>query len=77
MVYKNRTGIKIKTIRPSDSDFYFTNDGFHLVPRASVEVSCTCPKDYQDMIQECLNHGWIKVVANMKESEYVWEKLGE
>jgi hypothetical protein len=29
------------------------------------------------IIEKCISSGWLKPVAYMKESEYIWEKLGE
>jgi hypothetical protein len=68
---------KIKTLKSGDNDFTFSHDGFTLTPRAAIEISQRCPENYRDLILECINHGWVKPVAHMKESEFVWEKLGE
>jgi hypothetical protein len=68
---------KIKTLKSGDKDFTFSPDGVMIVSRASIEISCRCPENYKDLILECINHGWVKPVATMKESEYIWEKLGE
>jgi hypothetical protein len=66
----------IKTIRQSDPDFYIDN-GIVMSPRAGIEISQRCPSNYASLIQECIGHGWLKPIAYMKESEYVWEKLGD
>ena len=68
---------KIKTLKSKDQDFTFSPDGITLVSRAAIEISQRCPENYRDLILECINHGWVKPVAYMKESEYIWEKLGE
>jgi hypothetical protein len=65
-----------KKIKQGDDNFFMT-DGIQMVARAGIEISQRCPDSYQSMIQECINHGWIKPVAYMKESEYIWEKLGD
>jgi len=65
----------IKTLRPGDPDFHII-DGMIMSSRASIEISQQCPSNYARMVVECINYGWIKPVAQMKESEYVWEKLG-
>ncbi len=70
------SGITFKEIKQGDSDFMMT-DGIKLVPRAAIKISQRCPSNYASLIQECMNHGWLKPVAYMKESEYVWEKLGD
>jgi hypothetical protein len=68
---------KIKTLKSGDSDFTFSHDGFTLTPRAGFQISSGCPRIYKEIIQECLHKGWLKPIANMKESEFMWEKLGE
>ena len=66
----------IKTIRKDDPDFII-NNGIVMAPRAGFEISSDCPKQYISMITEAIKNGWLKPIAYMKESEYVWEKLGE
>ena len=66
----------IKTIRKDDPDFYIDN-GIAMAPRAAFEISNDCPRQYKSMIMESYKNGWLKPVAYMKESEYVWEKLGD
>ena len=66
----------IKTIRQEDPDFHIDN-GIVMAPRAGVEISNDCPRQYKLMIIEALKNGWLQPVAYMKEKEFVWEKLGE
>jgi hypothetical protein len=66
----------IKTIRKDDPDFHIHN-GFVMTPRAGFEISNDCPRQYKLMIMEATKNGWLQPVAYMKESEFVWEKLGE
>lgn len=66
----------IKTIRKDDPDFMIDN-GIVMAPRAGLEISNDCPKQYKSMIMEAIKNGWLKPIAYMKESEYVWEQLGE
>jgi hypothetical protein len=66
----------IKTIRQDDPDFHIHN-GFVMAPRAGFEISNDCPRQYKLMIIEATKNGWLTPVAYMKESEFVWEKLGE
>jgi len=65
-----------KEINQGDPDFMMT-DGIKLVPRAAIKISQRCPNNYKKIIQDCISHGWLKPIAHIKESEYVWEKLGE
>lgn len=64
-----------KTLRPNDADFTFSPDGVRVVPRASFEISQRCPENYRSLIQECINHGWLKPVAHMRDVEYTMELL--
>jgi hypothetical protein len=67
---------KIKTIKPGDEDWYIKGQ-LTLTPRAGFEITERCPAEYQKLLMECWGNGWIKPIAYMKESEYIWEKLGE
>ena len=71
----NKPKFQIKTLKSSDKDFTFSPDGVTLVSRAAIEISQRCPENYQDLIQECIRHGWVRPVAYMKESELMWEAL--
>jgi hypothetical protein len=64
-----------KTLRPNDPDFTFSPDGIKLVPRAAIEISQRCPNNYASLIAECINHGWLKPVAHMRDTEYTMELL--
>ena len=66
----------IKTIRKDDPNFHIDN-GFYMAPRAGFEISNDCPRHHKLMIMEAYKNGWLQPVAYMKESEYVWEQLGE
>ena len=69
-------GTIFKEIQQGDPDFTMT-DGIKLVPRAGFEISKNCPREYKLILVECINNGWLKPIAHVKESEYVWEKLGD
>ena len=64
-----------KMLRPGDADFTFSPNGVTLVPRASLELSPNCPKDYAYIIQQAVQNGWVKPVANMRNTEYLVEIL--
>jgi hypothetical protein len=66
----------IKKIRQDDPDFHILN-GIFMAPRAGFEISNDCPRQYKLMIVEAIKNGWLQPIAYMKESEYVWEQLGE
>ena len=67
---------KIKTIKNDDRMFYIRGD-LTLTPRAGFEISNQCPREYRLILADCIDRGWIKPIAYIKESEYVWEVLGK
>ena len=68
------TQYKIKTVKPGDSNWYITGE-ITITPRAGFEISMHCPNSYREVIEQCVNNGWLKPVAYMKDSEYMWETL--
>jgi hypothetical protein len=72
---KISTGRPHKTLRAKDADFTFSPNGLTLVPRASFEVSKDCPREYRLIIAECINNGWLKPVAHIRDTEYTMELL--
>jgi hypothetical protein len=76
-MFNSSSKFNIKTIKQGDSDFHFSHDGFTLTPRASLEISSMCPSHMRMMIERALVDGYLKPVAYMKDTEYMWEKLGE
>jgi hypothetical protein len=63
------------TLRPGHEDFSFSPDGIKIVPRAGFEISNHCPLEYRLIVAECLNNGWLKPVAHMRDTEYTMELL--
>lgn len=68
--------VKIKAIRNDDPMFYIKGD-ITISGRAALEISQSCPRDYRLVLSECIDRGWIKPVAYMRDDEYVWEQLKE
>jgi hypothetical protein len=66
---------RYKALRASDPDFTFSPDGITLVSRAAIEISDQCPREYKLIIAECIDRGWLKPVAHMRDTEYTWELL--
>ena len=64
-----------RTLKQNDPNFSFSPDGITLMPRAAIEISNRCPENYQSLIAECINHGWLQPVAHMRDEEYTWELL--
>ena len=67
---------KIKTVNRDDNMFYIRN-GITITPRAAFEISKSCPREYGLILSECIDRGWIKPIAYMRDDEYVWESLKE
>jgi len=65
---------KIRTINMNDSDFML-QDGYIISPRAGLEIDKSCPREYRMIITECLNNGWLKPVAYVKDNELFWEEF--
>ena len=65
---------KIRTIRHDDNDFML-QDGFIISPRAGLEIDNKCPREYSMIIRECLNNGWLKPIAYVKDNELFWEEF--
>lgn len=70
-----KTSRSHKTLRHTDTDFTFSPDGIRIVPRAGFEISSHCPAQYKQIIAECINNGWLKPVAHMRNTEYTMELL--
>lgn len=64
----------VRTIRAKDPDFQII-DGLVVVPRAGFEISAECPQGYKQVILECVNLGWLKPVAHMKDYELMLDTL--
>lgn len=64
----------VRELHKDGKDFYFSA-GPVVYPRAGFEISWMCPVSYQQMLMEAFEQGWIRPVAYMKESEYVWDQL--
>ena len=77
MTFNITTGRSYKQLRPGDKNFTFSPNGVTLVSRAGFEISSNCPKDYAYIIQQAVQHGWLKPVANMRDTEYLVEVLKE
>jgi hypothetical protein len=48
-----------------------------MAPRAGFQISKDCPKEYELMFRQATHNGWIKPIAYMKETEYMWEVLNK
>lgn len=66
----------IRTIKQGEDNFLIT-DGLVCAPRAGFEVDINCPREYKLILADCINRGWIKPVAHVKDQEMFWEALSQ
>ena len=65
---------QIRTLKQGDPRFHI-QDKFTITPRAGFEISSGCPWNYKEIIQECIQHGWLKPVAHLTERELLFMGL--
>lgn len=71
--YKVST-MKTRTLLNDDKDFYIYSE-FVKLPRASFQIDAQCPEQYKHIIVKCIDRGWLKPVAIIRDMEYTFEKL--
>jgi hypothetical protein len=54
---------------------FVITDGFVTAARAGFEIDARCPNEYRQIIQACLEYGWLKPVACMTAEEQLMETL--
>jgi hypothetical protein len=74
-MYTTSSGLKYKTYKKNDPGFNFSPDNIVIVPRAGFEFGDGCPREYQLIIAECINNGWIKPIAYQPVHEHFMEEL--
>jgi len=65
---------RLRTVRQGDQDFML-NDGLIISPRAGFEINSKCPREYKDIIRECIDNAWLKPVATMYDYEQTFDRL--
>lgn len=65
---------QIRTIKHNDPRFHISDD-LTMAPRAGFEISSGCPYNYREIVQECIERGWLKPVAYMTERELLFSGL--
>ena len=73
MTFKQQQS-RLRTIRHNDTDFML-HDDIVISPRAGFEISQRCPENYRSLIQECVDHGWLRPVATVYDYELTFDKL--
>lgn len=66
----------VRTIRKGEKGFMLI-DGFAVMPRAGFEISRSCPENYKQIISQCIDNGWLKPVAYVKDCELFWEEFSK
>lgn len=64
----------VVTVRQDDPMFKM-NDGFTIYPRAGFHILPECPQQYKQMIGACIDNGWLKPVAYMRDYEQTFALL--
>lgn len=77
MFINNKPKFQYRQLRPGDRNFYFSPNGIVTVPRAGFEISLKCPREYRLIIQECIDNGWLKPIAHIKDAELTFDILTE
>ena len=67
---------QIRTIKQTDPRFQI-KDKFLMAPRAGFEISKDCPYNHLQILQTCLDRGWIKPVAHVHERELLFMGLSD
>jgi hypothetical protein len=67
---------RVKAIRKSDPDFNLI-DGMVIVPRAMLHITPDCPYNHRQIINTCIEKGWLKPVAHVYDYEYTMDLLKE
>jgi hypothetical protein len=73
MTFKTQRS-QVRIIR-QDERAFIIQDGLVLSPRAGFEINQACPQNYRNVIAECIEYGWLKPVAYVKDSELMWDTL--
>lgn len=66
----------IRTVKQGDPKFTI-RDGLIITPRAGFEINQSCPREYKAIISECINNGWLKPVAHIRDNELLWDELSQ
>jgi len=66
----------LRTVRPGDSN-WLLKDTVIVAPRAGFEIKNECPREYLSIIHECINNGWLRPVATVRDTELFWEEFSK
>ena len=66
----------VRTLKQGDRHFNIT-DKLLVTPRAGFEISKDCPYNHLQILQTCIDRGWLKPVAHITERELLFMGLTE
>lgn len=66
----------VRIIKQDEPGFYIT-DGITVAARAGVVFDPKCPRYEEETIRRAFSLGYIKLVANVKDNELMWETLSQ
>lgn len=64
----------LRTVKQGDPKWLIV-DGLVVAPRAGFEINQKCPREYKMIIAECIDKGWLKPVATVRDNELFWEEF--
>lgn len=67
---------QIRTLKHGDNNFRIV-DGLVVADRAGFEISNDCPYNHLQILQTCIDRGWIKPIANVTERELLFIGLSK
>ena len=67
---------QIRTIKQTDPRFQI-KDRLFVAPRAGFEISSECPYNHLQILQTCIDRGWIKPIAHVHERELLFMGLSD
>lgn len=73
MIY-NEHKSTIRSIKQGDPGFYISDD-YKIAGRSGLVISADCPSDIAFVVRQAMSNKWITMVANVKDSELMWEEL--
>jgi hypothetical protein len=67
---------EIRPLHPGDPDFMIYS-GNIVAARAGFEISNNCPYNHLQILETCIERGWIKPIAYVKDHELFWEEFSK
>ena len=74
MIKYNSQSTITRKVYCTDPEFYIYHN-ITVTPRACFEIDTQCPERYKQIIAACIDRGWLKTVAYIRDIEYTYENL--